>query len=59
MRFALLALLFLAMILGLTALEHDWERSMTDTRTNTSAASAAQMFVTYRDSILTWYMYIP
>jgi hypothetical protein len=54
MRFAVLALLFLIWIIGLVELEHDWSSSMTHTRTDTSAASAAQMFVAYRDATLTY-----
>jgi hypothetical protein len=54
MRFAVLSLLFFIWIIGMGALEHDWTSSTTDTRSNISAAASAQMFVAYRDAILTY-----
>jgi hypothetical protein len=52
--FQLLPWLFLVFIFGFTALEGDWSRSITGPRSSISAEAQGQMFMTYRNMVLTY-----
>ncbi len=55
MMYGLLPFLLLIFIMGFTAFEGDWARSTTGgTRQEISATAESQMFMAYRDAVLTY-----